>query len=418
MAEPAGVLLQAEMGEAALGTAMSHKVSHGSDQVGIGHLLCDLLLRGDADGGIVILHHDPATDRLFLAWVLNHYSVEAIAPIWPVLDRLAEVLAPGAVAEGVLVSPLRRPWERIGIDGAQLTRRPAESADAALAQRLSDRLWSFARKGQFPDASASMRARTVQCAPFRKAWKRYVAWQEEQERPALIRAATPDDPFWLYPDFAAAGNEVWRWDSFRMKRSVVPGADPASFRKVGDVVADHRQVWVHRLAANSPPASIPTGGGGTRANPDAVWEYAEVPGVDGGSLTWLFNRWDTIFYRDTDRVYAMMDGVGLVALPGVSPAAFRAFGDSFGTDGVQIWSGPHPVPLDPRKTRLDGFFLCDDAHVFLSHHRLPLDGAGFRVLMAACVPGPPYWRARVTDGSRTVIVHGDGSLHPDTPSPD
>lgn len=71
MAEPAGVLLQAEMGEAALGAVLSRKVSHGGDQVGIGHLLCDLLFRGDAEGDILILHHDPATDRLFLAFVLN-----------------------------------------------------------------------------------------------------------------------------------------------------------------------------------------------------------------------------------------------------------------------------------------------------------------------------------------------------------
>lgn len=326
-------------------------------------------------------------------------------------------MAPGAMAEGVLVSTLGRPWERIGIDGAHLTRRPAVNADAALAQRLSDRLWAFARKGQFPDAAGTMRARSVQCKPFRKAWKGYLAWRDEQDRPARIRAATQDDPFWLYPDFATAGGEVWHWDSFRKKRTVVAAADPASFRKVGDVFADHRQVWVHRLAAGSPPAFLPSGSGGRRANSDAVWEYAAQPGVEGGSLTWLFNRWDTIFYRDADRVYAMVDGVRLAPLAGVSPAAFRAFGDSFGTDGVQIWSGPHPIPLDPRKTRHNGFFLWDNAHVFFTRHRQPLDAAGFRVLGAGPVPGPPYWRARVTDGSRTVIVQGDGSLHPDTPDP-
>ncbi|WP_430463964.1 hypothetical protein [Tabrizicola sp.] len=382
MSEPAGVLLQAGIGEAALAAVLTQKVSHGGDQVEIGHLLCDLLFRGDADGDILILNHDPATDLLFLGWVLNHYSAEPIAPIWPVLDRLAKGMGPGAKAEGVLVSTFGRPWEKIGIDGARLTRRAAENVDAGLAQRLSDRLWSFARKGQFPDAAASMRARKVQCKPFRTAWTRYTAWQAEKERPFRIRAATPDDPFWLYPDFAAAGDEVWEWKSYTKTRTVIPGADPASFRKVGDVFVDHRQVWVHRLAAGSPPATVPTGKGGTRANPDAVWEYAVVPGADGGSLTWLFNRWDTIFYRDADRVYAMERGVGLVALPGVSPTAFRPFGDSFGTDGMRIWSGRHPLPLDLRKTRRDGFFLWDDAHVFLAHHRLPLEAAGFRVLMA------------------------------------
>ena len=127
--------------------------------------------------------------------------------------------------------------------------------------------------------------------------------------------------------------------------------------------------------------------------------------------------WDTIFYRDADRVHAMVDRVGLVALPKVPPAAFRPFGDRFGTDGKRIWSGPHPVPLDPRQTQGDGFFLWDDAHVCLAHHCLPLNAAGVRVLMAGPVPGVHHRRARVTDGRRTVIVHGDGSLHPDTPDP-
>ena len=414
MAEPAGVLVEAELGEAALKKLMSRKVPQDGDQVRVGHLLCDLLFNGDDNGDILILHHDPATGRMFLAWVLNHYSVEAISPIWPVLDRLAEVMVPDATAQGVVVSTLGHPAERIGIDSGQITRRPAQTSDAALAQRLTERLWSFARKGQFADAAGSMRRQTVQCKPFRTAWTRYVAWQQEQARPARIAAATPDDPFWLYPDFATAGGEVWHWDGFRKKRTVIQGADPVSFRKVGDVFADHRHVWVHRLAAGSPPASIPTGGGGTRANPQAVWEYAPVPDVDGGSFTWLFDRWDTIFYRDATRVYAMED-TGLVPLPGVSAAAFRAFGQCFGTDGVQIWSGSHAIPLDPRQTQHDGTFLWDGTRVFRGHRELPLNAAGFRVLLAVSLPGPPYWRARVTDGAQTVIVHPDGSLHPDIP---
>jgi len=40
-------------------------------------------------------------------------------------------------------------------------------------------------------------------------------------------------------------------------------------------------------------------------------------------------------------------------------------------------------------------------------------GSGFRVLAAGAVAGPPCWRARVTDGRQTVIVHADGSLHSD-----
>lgn len=44
----------------------------GPGQVMIVHLLCDLLFMGDDEGDILILHHAPATDRMFLAWVLNH----------------------------------------------------------------------------------------------------------------------------------------------------------------------------------------------------------------------------------------------------------------------------------------------------------------------------------------------------------
>ncbi|MDX5411665.1 MAG: hypothetical protein LPK02_01285 [Rhodobacterales bacterium] len=63
---------------------------------------------------------------------------------------------------------------------------PAESLDAALAQRLAYRLWPFARKGQFPDAAGPMRAGSVRCKPFRKAWTRNLTWQEEQDCPGRM----------------------------------------------------------------------------------------------------------------------------------------------------------------------------------------------------------------------------------------
>lgn len=244
----------------------------GPGQVMIVHLLCDLLFMGDDEGDILILHHAPATDRMFLAWVLNHYGAEAIAPIWP--------------------------------SGYQTGSDP------------------LPEKGQRQDAAGSLRSRTVRRTTDRNAWKHCIAWPAERARPARIRAATTDDPFCLYPDFAAAQGEVWHWNSDTKVRTVIPGADPASFCKVKE---------------------------------------------------------------------------------------------SVGTDGVQICSGPHPGPFDPRKTRRDGFFLKDDALVFFAHRDLPLKGAGFRVLLAGAVSGPPFCRACVTHGLHTVIVHPDGSLQPVTP---
>lgn len=100
----------------------------------IGNLLCDLLFRGDDEGDILILHHAPATDRMFLAWVLNHYGAEAIAPIWP--------------------------------SGYQTGSDP------------------LPEMGQLLDAAGSLRSRTVRRTTDRNAWKHCIAWPAERAGPA------------------------------------------------------------------------------------------------------------------------------------------------------------------------------------------------------------------------------------------
>lgn len=115
-----------------------------------------------------------------------------------------------------------------------------------------------------------------------------------------------------------------------------PDADPLTFRFSAGFYADRSHVWLMRLAEDSPPASIEVDGRLIN-NPDAIWRYDIMPDADGGAFTWLDDRWDTFYWTDKRRIYAMDRKNGLVPLPGVSASQFKLFGQCFGLHGDQVF---------------------------------------------------------------------------------
>lgn len=413
MAEPEGLLLEADLSEAALAAWFRQKVMTAEGKMTVGRALCLALDRGEP-ADVVIVHHDAAKGRLFFAWMLNHYADAALAPVWPLMAALARVLDPDTVALGAVANTFPLPREGVRLSGGAVERVPPDQVAPDLMNGLSDRFWRFAKNGAFPDAAGAMAARGIQCKPFRSAWKSYLTWRDEVERPARIADATPEAPFCLFDDVFTADGAVFRRDRFCGRDIPFPGADPLSFRNEAGFHADRAQVWHRQLAPGSPPADVLQGGFVVN-NRAAIWDHVPVDGADGASFRWLFDRWDTLYWVDRARVYARGEGGALVPLPGAVATRFRALGPCFGTDGAGVFYGARRLPLDPARLRSGGLFVWDDDTVFFRDQALPLKGAGFSILgqkRSAQSRQPCY---RLSDGAQALVLAQDGQILPDDP---
>ena len=420
MAEPAGLLVSCQLSEAALNAWFRRKIVVDGERVPVARRLCALLDQG-ASGDVLIVHHDPAEERLFLAWMLNHYRPELLAPIWPVLEALAAQLDPTARAEGVIATTFPEAFGAVRLSAGRVDQLGADAVEPGHMEALSARLWRFARNGAFPDPASSMRARSCQCKAFRRAWKAYLSWRDTQERPARIAAATRAAPFNLLQDIFVADGVVFQRHDFTGRDIPFPGADALSFRVEAGYFADHAHVWQRQLAPGSPPETVLQGAMRVN-NRAAIWEYRPIPGADGGTFRWLFDRFDTLFWRDGARVYAETrvhaEGAGrrLVPLDGVDPDGFRAYGRCFGTDGHHVHFMATPLQLNAAELQTEDLFIWDQSRVFIRDHELPFRGDGFRILARKRVKPNLLDSFRLTDGSRTANLTADLRLLADDPA--
>ncbi|SEV87709.1 DKNYY family protein [Aliiroseovarius sediminilitoris] len=413
MAEPAGLLFECPLNEKLLAALFKQEITLDDRKVQFGRALSELLGSGD-DADVLIVHHDPDQERLFLAWMLNFYDKSALAPIWPILDALAANIDPSADAGGAVATIFPEALESVRVQDGTVVRGPGDLVDADLLKRLSDKLWDFAKKEQFPDAAASMRRKTTQCKPFKTAWKSYLAWREKEERPARIAAATAQEPFLLFDDVYTAQGQVFQRHNHTKRDIEFAGADPLTFRKESRYHADKNHVWHRQLADGSPPARDPKGAY-PRNNRDAIWEYVHVEGADGASFRWLFDRWDTIYWRDRHRVYSSSSALALVPLPGVDATKFREIGNGYGTDGQQVYWGLDRLPLDATKLQTNDIFIWDPDKVFCLGQELPLKGAGFRILTQKFQRPAIQYAYRLTDGKKTIVLSPQKEILPDDP---
>lgn len=414
MSEPAGIIIEAPISLKKLGAFVRTRISREAGEVRVGHVLSELLDQGNRSGDVTILNYDSSTERLFLAWILNHYSDEALSPIWPILEALATQMEPAASAEGVIITTLSDCLASVRIEKGVVLRRSAQAAPRSTAEKLADRLWSFARQDAFPDAATSMRRRDYHCKPFKAAWKSYLTWRDEQERPARIAAATAQDPFWLHHGVVCWDGHVVERNSYGRRDIAFPGADPLSFRLEAGYYADRNHVWQRHLAEGSPPSRIRRGGTSVN-NPDAIWEYRIIPGAVGSDFTWIGSRWDTMFWTDKRRIYAQGEDQKLTPLLDVDASRFREYGDCFGKDGQAVFYAAKKLPLDAERLRTEGYFIWDDDLVFMTDRRIPLSGRGFRILGCKQVPAGPGRQYRLADQDKALVVGSSADILPDDP---
>jgi hypothetical protein len=411
MAEAAGILLRAYITEAELAAFFRRQVDYGEGRASVGHVLSALLDRDEFGCDILIVHHDPDYDRLFLAWIVNRLGEDDLELIWPVLEALAKHLYPTVPAKGAVASILPKCFESLLIQNGNVVLGPAELVSQKELRSLSDQLWSFARNGEFPDPARAMRRRNYHCKPFRQAWKAYRKWRDEVDRPARIAAATEAEPYRLVHRVYCWDGKVVERDDFTGRDIPFPEADPLTFRSAGGFYADKNHVWVRRLAENSPPLTVETPDGIVN-NRAAIWEYRILPGIAGADFTWFDSRWDTTLWTDKRRIYTWSDRK-LVALPDVVASEFRTYGQCFGTDGKAVFCGARKLPLNVERMRTEGGFVWDDEKVFIAGTELPLHGKTFRILGEKRERDGLYYR--LADAEKTIVLGPGRKCLPDGP---
>jgi hypothetical protein len=405
MSEPAGLLIEAHISASRLASFFGRSVAYGNGRALVGHVLCqwaDFCERprwNYADEGSLVIDHDPASDTLFIAWILNELTTDAVDVMWPVLETLAREMEPAAVASGNISSLLGSVcYETMRIENNTLIRSEEEETPKGEMEHLWGRAMAFwgIGDGMDPEAAEAIDASFFLCDALQAEWPNYVRWRDE-ERQAQLAGATAAAPFQL-------DARVYSWDGQVVERHgspprdiPFPGADPMTFREAAGFYVDKNHVWQRRLAGDAPPAD-PVSFAVSFSDPGAIWEYVPVEGAVGADFT-AFDPFP-FFWTDQRRIYARVGGHEgeLVALPDVDAAAFRKYGAWFGTDGKAIFYAATRLPLRADHLKTEGFFIWDDEKVFFKDVEVPLNGASFHIL------GKEGDEFRIADAHRALIL--------------
>jgi hypothetical protein len=186
MSEPAGLLLEAHVSESQLASFFGRSVAYEGGRALVGHVLCrwaELCERPRSDHpdeGILIVDHDPESNTLFLAWILNELTTGTIDAMWPVLETLAREMEPTAAGSGNISSISGAAcYETVRIENRTLIRGPGGDAPDDELTRLWRRVWAYWITPDGQSVEAKVERQDYLCEALRAEWPNYVKWRDE-----------------------------------------------------------------------------------------------------------------------------------------------------------------------------------------------------------------------------------------------
>ncbi|MDO5693709.1 MAG: DKNYY domain-containing protein [Pseudomonadota bacterium] len=317
-----------------------------------------------------IFHFDPARQVLFFAYMPRYDWWQDVNAVLTVLAALSA--AGAAPTQAVCMSPHCEDVYAV-FDLADGKLAPREGgADEGLVNDYRSEIWRRfdGKLGAFPATEQAIRKRGYYPRSLVSAYKRYLRFVEQQERPGRIKAATREQPYHL-------GGELFNlltWDgkvyyptTGRRAFVELPDADPFTMRAVCGLMADQRHVYAVSRQRGSPIVALKD--------------------VDGATFRHLGRAVENVYCIDKNHVYYDLgDGyvddatsTGLVA--GADPASFEYLDFAYGKDGRHVYYRDRALPLDPNAVRLDRHgFIRDDRHVFHYGDRIDMDAPSFQVV--------------------------------------
>lgn len=381
MAEPTGILLKVQLEEKEVKKLLIQKYNDIPFGKKLGYYFSKLLYDTTIDApNVFLFNYDKKTNTLFIAWMLNHFEPKLLEPFQEILSKISTLKISTTTNYAIITSTYPEVLKAYQITTNNIKVKNPSSIPIEEIETLTNLFWSFSENNQFPEPNIALNKRNYFYKGFKNYYKKYLAYIEEQEKPKKIALATVDAPYHLFDKFYTYNNKVFEFRTFTNQVIEILGADPLTFRNVSGIYADKNHVFIARLTSNSPPNTNPKTGRGN--NPNAIWEYYIVEGVDGASFTYVKEKWDTIYWKDNKMVYTYnRDKRILAPLTGVDLKTFEYINFTYGKDKNKIYCYENALEIDPKNYLLDKYgFIKDNDNIYHFENKIQLDAHSFKVL--------------------------------------
>ncbi len=387
MAEPVGFFVETTIKEDNVKKLLNHSFPLGEPKKKVGYYLSGLLYKCSNEANVLIFHYEKTAQTCFIGWFLNHFQEGNTSPFYKLFPIISALKNTDSTDYAVVASTIDV-FEVHEITSQGVKKLAPGKAPKEIINSIVAKLWSFSENNQsFPEQQKALRKRNYFYKNFKNYYKRYLAYQEEVQKPQKIGEATSGNPFHLFGKFYTYNNKVYdlgiMYEFFRSTERIIeiPHADPLTLRDEAGIIADKNFVFGYYLAPNSPPKDAKDSEGRIINNPDAIWEYRIEKDIDGGTFTYLGDRYDAIFHKDMQSVFLTNSCKRLKKIAGADAPSFVDIGFGYAKDKNHTFYNDTIIPINPDKHAINEYgFIYDEQNVFHREAKIPLDAKTFKVI--------------------------------------
>nr|WP_294923339.1 DKNYY domain-containing protein [uncultured Flavobacterium sp.] len=379
MAEPTGIFIEIETDEKSIKKMLNHKFEKAPYKKKLGYYLCNLLYDCNINpSNVFIFNYNLNTKKCFIAYVQNHFEKTQLEPLIESLQHIALLKNTDTIDYAIISSIFPEVFEAYKITDKEAT-KTNQKLPLNIVNNLIDKFWSFSKNNNFPEPSKALSKRDYFYKDFKNFYKKYLEYVNEIEKPTKIAQATNDTPYHLFDNFYTYNNRVFEYNIYTKEFIELPESDPVSFRDVAGIKADKNFVYNRILATNSPPELI-NQEGVFIINPNTIWEWVIVSGIDGDSFENIKQKWDTVYWKDKNSVF-IYEKRNLIKIEKADSKTFKHLDFCFGKDKDQMFYLDKVIPIDVNNYTLNkNGFIFDSNTIFHYQNKLQLDAGTFKIL--------------------------------------
>nr|WP_294785283.1 DKNYY domain-containing protein [uncultured Flavobacterium sp.] len=387
MADPVGIILKVKIEQQALQRFLNSKQPEKENLTGftedfqeyetiknekVSHFFAKLLYESNDSNNIFLFHYDESQTTLFFAFILNYDYTAYLNALLSIIKHMGLFTEKNTV---LLMSPTSGDlYKQYNLESNSL--ESSKTISKEVIEDYQDTFWSFYDKKleSFPEPEKAIRKRNYFYKPIITAYKKYVAYIEEQLKPQKIKAATKEQPFELadpFSGFCSYDGKVFRRGYYNSKhyseepdRRMVEyelfGADPYTFRLITeDLYADKNHLYQQT----------------DKWFYDIFRVFIPVTGIDGATFTYIGNKYEHSYCKDKNHIYYDLKAIS------ADPKTFKDLNFGFGKDKEHVFFRGEIIPINTSECSIDKHgFIRDNINIFHYETKVPLDGATFKVL--------------------------------------
>lgn len=376
MAESIGIFIEINIDEKDVKRLLNHKFEEAQFGNKLGYYFSELLYNTQREAGnVFIFNYDKKLQKCFIAYLINHFNEKDLSLFPKIFEIMSGLKIPDTIDYGIVASTYPEVLWAYKIMGNKVEKISSEKTPENIVVHLSEKFWSFSTNNDFPEPQKALNERNYFYKNFKNYYTKYLGYIEEIEKPSKIAKATKENPYHLFNEFYTYDLKVYEHKSYTRQIIELPKADPLTLRSVAGIIADKNHAYICRLAAGSPP-NVVDHGKYTTNNPNSVWEWIIAEGVHGGSLTYVKEKWNTVYWKDK---YAVFHSLKKVEDADVTSFVYLDF--CFGKDKNHVFYLDKIIPIDVNNFILNkNGFIYDNENIFHYQHKIPLDAKSFKVL--------------------------------------